>query len=43
MIKKEIIFAGFGGQGILTAGKFLAYAAWIRDSMFHGYHLMVLK
>lgn len=27
MIKKEIIFAGFGGQGILTAGKFLAYAA----------------
>lgn len=27
MIKKEIIFAGFGGQGILTAGKFLAFAA----------------
>lgn len=27
MIKKEIIFAGFGGQGILTIGKFLAYAA----------------
>lgn len=27
MIKKEIIFAGFGGQGILTVGKFLAYAA----------------
>ncbi|MPM08350.1 hypothetical protein SDC9_54662 [bioreactor metagenome] len=27
MIKKEIIFAGFGGQGILTIGKLLAYAA----------------
>ena len=27
MIKKEIIFAGFGGQGILTAGKFLSFAA----------------
>lgn len=27
MIKKEIIFAGFGGQGILTVGKLLSYAA----------------
>ncbi|WP_291649769.1 2-oxoacid:acceptor oxidoreductase family protein [Clostridium sp.] len=27
MVKKEIIFAGFGGQGILTVGKLLAYAA----------------
>lgn len=27
MIKKEVIFAGFGGQGILTIGKLLAYAA----------------
>ena len=27
MAKKEIIFAGFGGQGILTAGKFLSFAA----------------
>ncbi|MDV4151985.1 2-oxoacid:acceptor oxidoreductase family protein [Clostridium sp. AL.422] len=27
MLKKEIIFAGFGGQGILTVGKILAYAA----------------
>lgn len=26
MISEEIIFAGFGGQGILTMGKFLAYA-----------------
>ncbi len=27
MIKKEIIFAGFGGQGILTVGKILSFAA----------------
>lgn len=27
MVKKEIIFAGFGGQGILTAGKVLSFAA----------------
>ena len=27
MIKTEIIFSGFGGQGILTAGKFLSFAA----------------
>ena len=27
MISKEIIFAGFGGQGILYMGKLLAYAA----------------
>ena len=26
MISQEIIFAGFGGQGILLMGKFLAYA-----------------
>lgn len=26
MAKQEIIFAGFGGQGILSMGKFLAYA-----------------
>lgn len=26
MILQEIIFAGFGGQGILTMGKFLAFA-----------------
>lgn len=26
MLNQEIIFAGFGGQGILSMGKFLAYA-----------------
>lgn len=26
MLKQEIVFAGFGGQGILSMGKFLAYA-----------------
>lgn len=26
MLSQEIIFAGFGGQGILSMGKFLAYA-----------------
>lgn len=26
MVSQEIIFAGFGGQGILSMGKFLAYA-----------------
>jgi len=26
MAHQEIIFAGFGGQGILSMGKFLAYA-----------------
>lgn len=28
----ELIFAGFGGQGILFAGKLLAYAAMINES-----------
>lgn len=26
MLNQEIVFAGFGGQGILSMGKFLAYA-----------------
>jgi len=26
MVSQEIIFAGFGGQGIMSMGKFLAYA-----------------
>ena len=26
MASQQIIFAGFGGQGILSMGKFLAYA-----------------
>lgn len=28
---KEVIFAGFGGQGVLTAGLVLAYAAMEKD------------
>lgn len=31
MKQQEIIFAGFGGQGILSMGKFLAYAGMDRD------------
>ena len=28
---KEIVCAGFGGQGVLTAGKLLLYAAYKKD------------
>lgn len=31
MKQQEIIFAGFGGQGILSMGKFLAYAGMDRN------------
>lgn len=31
MVSQEIIFAGFGGQGILSMAKFLAYAAMETD------------
>lgn len=31
MASQEIIFAGFGGQGILSMGKFLAYAGMDAD------------
>lgn len=31
MIQQEFIFAGFGGQGILSMGKFLAYAGMDKD------------
>lgn len=31
MTQQEIIFAGFGGQGILSMGKFLAYAGMNRE------------
>ncbi|MGM9803168.1 MAG: 2-oxoacid:acceptor oxidoreductase family protein [Muribaculaceae bacterium] len=30
-MKEEIIIAGFGGQGVLSMGKILAYAALIED------------
>ena len=31
MAQQEVIFAGFGGQGILSMGKFLAYGGMERD------------
>ena len=31
MASQQIIFAGFGGQGILSMGKFLAYAGMDAD------------
>lgn len=31
MVSQEIVFAGFGGQGILSMGKFLAYAGMDAD------------
>ncbi|PKK40371.1 2-oxoglutarate oxidoreductase, gamma subunit [Clostridiaceae bacterium JG1575] len=31
MAQQEILFAGFGGQGILSMGKFLAYAGMDQD------------
>ena len=30
-MKEEIIIAGFGGQGVLSMGKILAYAALVED------------
>lgn len=30
-MKQEIIIAGFGGQGVLSMGKILAYAGLIAD------------
>ena len=30
-MKEEIIIAGFGGQGVLSMGKILAYAALMND------------
>jgi len=35
----NILFAGFGGQGILFAGKFLAYKACLRARKFPGFPL----
>ena len=31
MSTKNILIAGFGGQGVLFAGKFLAYAGLLLD------------
>ena len=30
-MKEEIIIAGFGGQGVLSMGKILAYSAIMQD------------
>jgi 2-oxoglutarate ferredoxin oxidoreductase subunit gamma len=30
-MEQKIIIAGFGGQGILSAGRFLAYAGMLED------------
>ena len=35
-MKKEFIFAGFGGQGMLLIGKFLAMACMLDGSMSPG-------
>ena len=32
----EIIIAGFGGQGIMSMGQLLAYAAMLEEKKFHG-------
>ena len=31
MFKEEIIIAGFGGQGVLSMGKILAYSGVMQD------------
>ena len=34
-MKEEIIIAGFGGQGVLSMGKILAYSEKVSDSTSH--------
>ena len=33
---QEIIIAGFGGQGVLSMGKILAYSGLMEIKKFHG-------
>ena len=33
----QILIAGFGGQDVLFAGKFLAYKGLVQDSRFPGF------
>lgn len=42
-MNKEILLAGFGGQGILFAGKVLAYCGLMVKRNFHGCRHTVLK
>ena len=39
----QILIAGFGGQGILFAGKFLAYKGLMEEKMIPYYPLGVYK
>ena len=36
-MKAEIIISGFGGQGVLSMGKILAYSGLMEDNMFKQY------
>ena len=38
-MKEEIIIAGFGGQGVLSMGKILAYSGLMEDKEVTGYWL----
>lgn len=40
---EEIIIAGFGGQGVLSMGKILAYSGIMQDRKLLGCLLTVLK
>ena len=35
-MKHEIIIAGFGGQGVLSMGKILAYSGLMEGKRLHG-------
>ena len=39
----QIILAGFGGQGILSMGHFIAHAGLLDGKMFRGFLHMALK
>ena len=43
MSTKNILLSGFGGQGILFAGKLLAYKGLIRTKTSAGFPLTVRK
>lgn len=40
---EEIIIAGFGGQGVLSMGKILAYSGIMQDKKYRGCLLTVRK
>ena len=40
---EEIIIAGFGGQGVLSMGKILAYSGIMQDEEVVGCHHMAQK